>query len=68
MGQDVRWTKALKYMLTDLKWCMSWMISRQDGGFGLHDVASNAQNADARLAASSAPSLQAIPRAARAHR
>lgn len=30
--QDARWTKALKYMLTDLKWCMSWVIGRQEGG------------------------------------
>ena len=28
--RDAQWTKALKYMLTDLKWTLTWMISRQD--------------------------------------
>lgn len=28
--QDARWTKALKYMLTDLKWCLEWMIVAQE--------------------------------------
>lgn len=30
-NKDARWTKALKYMLTDLKWCLEWMIVVQDG-------------------------------------
>ena len=28
--RDAQWTKALKYMLTDLKWALTWMISQQD--------------------------------------
>ena len=36
--QDAKWTKALKYMLTDLKWCMTWMIGRQEGGSGAAQV------------------------------
>lgn len=28
--RDTQWTKALKYMLTDLKWALTWMISQQD--------------------------------------
>jgi beclin len=30
-NKDVKWTKALKYMLTDLKWCLKWMIKVQQG-------------------------------------
>ncbi|KAK9810947.1 hypothetical protein WJX73_000341 [Symbiochloris irregularis] len=28
--RDAHWTKALKYMLTDLKWCLAWMVGRQE--------------------------------------
>ena len=24
IGRDSRWTKALKYLLVDLKWCLAW--------------------------------------------
>ena len=24
LGRDSRWTKALKYLLVDLKWCLAW--------------------------------------------
>ena len=30
--RDAHWTKALKYMLTDLKWCLMWMVGRQERG------------------------------------
>lgn len=29
-NKDERWTKALKYMLTDLKWCLEWMVLAQE--------------------------------------
>eukprot|EP00732_Lithocolla_globosa_P002998 Lithocolla_globosa_v1_NODE_2209_length_2108_cov_67.504627.p1 type:complete len:507 gc:universal NODE_2209_length_2108_cov_67.504627:1539-19(-) len=28
-NQDVMWTKALKYMLTNLKWCLLWVCKQQ---------------------------------------
>lgn len=28
-NKDARWTKALKYMLTDLKWCLEWVVANQ---------------------------------------
>ncbi|KAK9824013.1 hypothetical protein WJX72_006970 [[Myrmecia] bisecta] len=30
-NKDAKWTKALKFMLTDLKWCLKWVIAQQDG-------------------------------------
>lgn len=24
IGRDARWTKALKFLLVDLKWCLAW--------------------------------------------
>lgn len=30
-NKDAKWTKALKYMLTDLKWSLKWMIATQEG-------------------------------------
>ncbi len=30
-SKDSTWTKALKYMLTDLKWCLSWVVDQQGG-------------------------------------
>ena len=30
-NKDARWSRALKYLLTDLKWCLSWVVARQDG-------------------------------------
>ena len=56
--QDARWTKALKYMLTDLKWCMSWMIARQDG-FGPYDSQPAEPNRESMSSAAS--SLHHIP-------
>jgi hypothetical protein len=58
--QDVKWTKALKYMLTDLKWCMSWVISRQEGGLGLHELQRSALDS----AAAPSESHAAVPDAA----
>mmetsp|Transcript_8297 Transcript_8297/g.23802 ORF Transcript_8297/g.23802 Transcript_8297/m.23802 type:complete len:444 (-) Transcript_8297:467-1798(-) len=29
-NKEARWTKALKYMLTNLKLCLKWMIERQE--------------------------------------
>jgi beclin 1 len=31
-NKDLKWTKALKYMLTDLKLCLRWMIESQEAG------------------------------------
>mmetsp|Transcript_25772 Transcript_25772/g.66360 ORF Transcript_25772/g.66360 Transcript_25772/m.66360 type:complete len:455 (+) Transcript_25772:147-1511(+) len=31
-NKDLKWTKALKYMLTDLKLCLRWMIEKQEAG------------------------------------
>lgn len=28
-NSDAKWTKALKYMLTNLKYCLSWMITKR---------------------------------------
>ncbi len=30
-NKDARWSRALKYLLTDLKWCLSWAVARLDG-------------------------------------
>ena len=24
LGRDARWTRALKFLLVDLKWCLAW--------------------------------------------
>ena len=29
-NSDPKWTKALKYMLTNLKYCMTWVITHQN--------------------------------------
>ena len=50
--QDIKWTKALKYMLTDLKWCMSWVISRQEGSPGIHELQGSPQDAGPTLSES----------------
>ena len=66
--QDVRWTKALKYMLTDLKWCMSWVISRQEGGLGLHELQNSAMEGGPSMSDSRATmpdSASATPQASR---
>ena len=66
--QDVKWTKALKYMLTDLKWCMSWVISRQEGGLGLHELQSSALEGGPALSESRATmpdTAAATPRTSR---
>ncbi len=31
LNKETRWTKALKYMLVDLKWSLKYVISQQDG-------------------------------------
>jgi len=28
-NSDSKWTKALKYMLTNLKYCLAWVITHQ---------------------------------------
>lgn len=28
-NSDTKWTKALKYMLANLKYCLSWMITKR---------------------------------------
>ena len=62
--QDARWTKALKYMLTDLKWCMSWVIGRQEGaGGGLQEAPAPAAAEPGRGGMSSAASSMHRPRA-----
>lgn len=30
-NKDTKWTKALKYMLSNLKWALVWMIAVQSG-------------------------------------
>ncbi|CAK0735365.1 hypothetical protein CVIRNUC_000569 [Coccomyxa viridis] len=50
--KDIKWTKALKYMLTDLKWCMSWVISRQEGSPGIHELQGSPQDAGPPLSES----------------
>lgn len=30
-SKDSNWTKALKYMLANLKWALAWMVARQSG-------------------------------------
>ena len=52
-NKEARWTKALKYMLTNLKLCVKWMIERQEMGQGRRisnpGQASNMPNADLPL-------------------
>lgn len=66
--QDVKWTRALKYMSCDLKWCMSWVISRQEGGLGLQELQSSALQGGPAMPESRATmpdSAAATPRASR---
>ena len=66
--QDVKWTRALKYMSCDLKWCMSWVISRQEGGLRLHELQSSALHAGPAMSESRAtiPDTAAVtPRGSR---
>ncbi len=60
--QDTRWTKAMKYMLTNLKWCTSWMITRQEGGLALHELPGAMSHPERTLGASLASSTLATPR------
>jgi hypothetical protein len=62
-AQDTRWTKAMKYMLTNLKWCASWMITRQEGGLALHEQPGAMTNPERTLGASLASTSHATPRA-----
>lgn len=61
--QDSRWTKAMKYMLTNLKWCASWMITRQEGGRALHELPGVMSHPERTLGASLASSILASPKA-----
>ena len=27
LNKEDKWTRALKFMLTDLKWCLGWLVS-----------------------------------------
>ncbi|CAL8467088.1 g6624 [Coccomyxa elongata] len=62
-NKDSRWTKAMKYMLTNLKWCASWMITRQEGGRALHELPGAMSHPERTLGASLASSILATPKA-----
>ena len=35
-NKHARWTKALKLMAADLKWCLSWVVQRESSLATLH--------------------------------